>query len=123
MQEINYELKKTDDEGKPMPFQGMVRLKMPRPKDRLKMLREMKITVKRDEDGKPVVDLKDDGGLDMADRMLDLVAAHVVSISIEHVGAKKAFTKLEDLEIYQEFNTLAAEISRVVLNGVQLGNG
>lgn len=111
--------KKTDkeDEIRAVVLTGIVKIQMPKYKERVQLIKSMNFTVK---DGKVEAAAGDYAGL--ADKMADIVAKHVQEIDLEHVPSGKKFSKLEELEPYKEFQDLVMDVGGVIMAGVSLGN-
>lgn len=116
MTEIEYIPQGTAE--KPSPFEGSVIIKMPRQKERIAMIKELKFKP----NGEGAIDVNENEGFDLAEKMIDIVEKHVGAIAVVHKSSGKTFSSLAELELYQEGTELISEIGNVVLSGIKLGN-
>lgn len=120
MKEFDWEPQdKEDKDGKPLPalFKGKVRLKIPKYRERLKLIKDLQFKVNSSGDVE-----QGDSAMDNAIQMVEMAAKHVVTVKLVKKGVKKEFSSVEDLEYDKEGSELINDIANVILGGISLGN-
>ena len=99
-------------------FEGVIRINMPRHKDRIKMIRDMNLNgaIK---DGQAVVDSTN--GMDSAIFMSEKMEQFIISVNVKHIESGTEIKTLEELECFSEGVALINEVGGVIFNGVSLG--
>lgn len=101
-------------------FEGFIKIKMPRYKERIEMIKKMNIKPKQSEDNVEVE--TENSGFDSALFMADMIQNYILNIDVTHIETKTHITTLEHLECYKEGVELINEVSSVLFNGLSLGN-
>lgn len=101
-------------------FDGVVKIKMPRYKERIEMIKEMQITPKQN--GNEVEANATNSGIDSAIFMSSIMEKYILSIDVKHIQSGLVIKSLEELECYKEGVELINEIGSVLFNGISLGN-
>jgi len=102
------------------PFTGTMKIKIPKYKERMKLLRDLNVGF--DKDGE-VETSKGTQGVDSAIRMIELAEEHLVSLDLTHKPTKESIKSLDDLEYCEEGTIIINQIGQAVLTGAKLGNG
>lgn len=115
--EFDYKPKLTDENGTPL-FEGFIKIKIPKHKERMAFLKKMSLG--QDAAGKVIVENKSAG--DITDQMFDLFEKNVLAVDLVHKQTGTAFKSLDAMDPYDFYQTLASEVGVYIAKGVQLGN-
>lgn len=109
---------KEDDNGKKVVavFKGSVKLKIPKYRERLKLIKDMQFKVS------PSGEVEQgSSAMDNAIQMVELVDKHVTSLKLSKKDCKHEFSTVADLEYDKEGSELINEMANVILGGISLG--
>lgn len=102
-------------------FEGYIKLRMPRYKERLEMIKSLNFKPAQ-ADGGIEVEQNQNNGIDAAIVMNEMVEKHVLEVSLKHIESGKVIDSLIILEMYKEGVELINEVAGALINGVALGN-
>jgi hypothetical protein len=97
-------------------WEGSVLIKLPRYRERLKLVRDAGF--KPSGDGTMSAD---SDGLAMMDKLLEATEKNIVKMELIHKESGEKFESMEDLECYAEGVELLSDIGNVLLSGLRLG--
>lgn len=95
-------------------FEGMITIKVPQYKERIKLLKECNFKLSNDGDLQA-----DNEQFDSVEKLLEITEKHIEKVALVH--DKKEINSVEDLGYYVEGTELLNEVGGLILNGFSLG--
>jgi len=109
--------KKTGEDKKIVsPFEGEIKVKVPKYKDRLKLLKECNF--KMDDKGEIS---KGTDQFDSVEKVVEIAESHILQVNVKHKETEEEFDSVEGLSYTQEGSELINDIGNMVLSGFKLG--
>jgi hypothetical protein len=93
---------------------GTIEIEVPKFKERMKILKDMNISVGDD------ATVESSKLLDQTEMIIDLVSSKIKKVNLSVKGHK--FNSVDDLEYYEFFQGIMSELSQVLMKGISLGN-
>lgn len=100
------------------PFTGYVKIEVLKQRERTALATEFQFTTT--EGGE--VEVNEDLAKQI-DKMREIVTKYVKEVCLTHIESKAEFKNLDDLEYYEEYQTVQSELFGLLVKGPKLGNG
>ena len=95
-------------------FEGMITIKVPQYKERIKLLKECNFKLGKEGDLE-----SGEGQFDSIEKMIEVTEKHIEKVALVHGGEE--INSVEDLGYYAEGTELLNEVGGLILNGFTLG--